>query len=328
MKIRHAMFFSACALLFLAAGCSEERTTSATISFTGGSSASGVKGVTTGGGGTISFSALNLTVTDSGGKAVFSKNYPLSTAESGAGVTIELPADTPLTFRASARDATLDNGETVTHVSCAGMTGPVTLKADTDTAVTITLSSAELAKDAIIYITLDASFDPAAYGTDVIASIRYGIYIPVIKPDSTITLDESNPVYEVTAAPGAVPSLTAYPDTWQILVIKAFASDGGVSFLGGGVVSSLSSGNNSVPVTMYPASRIRVTIDDYDYGQPTPVVFTETIYDSTGAAVDVPLTSIDPWTGSALVYAYSGVTAAADTAGFARILHVTYCGAT
>ena len=321
MKTRHTVIFAACALLFLASGCSEERTTSATISFTGGNSASAAKGVTTASGATVSFSALNLTVTNAAGMAVFSKTYPVSIAESG-GVTIELPADVPLTFRAAARDATLDDGTAVTHVSCAGSTGPVTLKADTDTAVTITLNSSELAKDALISVL--SSFDPAKYGSVVVASIRYGLYIPVIKADNTITLDESNPVYEVTAAPGTVPAITAYPDTYQILVIKAFAADGGVSFLGGGVVSSLVTGTNSVPVTMIPAARILVTISDYDAGNPTPVVFYETIYDGLGTAIDVPLMTVDAWTGSALVYAYSGVTAAADKTGFARILHVTY----
>jgi hypothetical protein len=337
MKTKNSVLMGLFFILLAVTGCSTNGSTSrVSIDFDNGGASLSSMGVITSEGVTLKFSAITLTVSESaaataGGTVLFSKVYTADELASSGSISIEVPAGTDRYFEAAASDATTETTGTpavVEHVTCSGTEGPVALEADVETNVSITLTHTPMNKDAALTVTLNSdTFKPAEYGTTVVSTIHYGIFIPVIKDDGTVSIDEENPITEVTqdikGGQTSIPALDVYPDTYQLLIIKAYADDGGVSFLGGAPVSTLVSGSNGVTVTMSPASKVFVTIPGYIKGQ--SITLTETMYNSEGTAVDAPLT-YELRDDGIQIFAYSGRFTSGDANGVRRILNLTYGG--
>lgn len=329
MKTIHAVCGFAFSFLFLIAGCAgSENTAKVTFDMSGSQVASYMGGAVkaaANGGIPDDVSLIQITVYDNdpsatgvAANAIAEAYYTKKQAEEG--ITLDVPAGEHRYFKATAQTT----GASTPVGYASGNVGPIDLQKDGETTVTLDMSKSDVIKDANISITLlnpsGSAFTPSAYGATVATSFITEVCIP------TVTVDENNkssfnlnePVQTPTATPTTSLTKGAYPATFQVLIVKAFATDGAVSFLGGTIISSLKSGDNDVTVTMYTPSKIRPTLPSYESG---PVTFTEVV-----AGTEVELKKFDSWTndGTTVINAYSGVSSFNKDYPVDRIIKVYY----
>ena len=321
MKTIHAVILLSTALLFSIAGCSGSTTSRVTLDMSGKQALSSFDGVIKASSGSVipsDISVITITVRENSqtGPVLAERRYTAKLAE--AGISLDIPAGKARYFIASATTTATENA--YTPATYRGVAGPYDLEADTDTDIPLSITRENAAVDAAISLTILNSegkpFAAADYDAVVASSFETGVYLPVITTDAegkkSFSLNEDVPVAKTATLGG---TLTAYPGTFQILIVKAFASDDAVSFLGGAVVSTLVSGTgNSVTVTMYTPSRIKPTLNGYTRGE---VVFKETV-----AGIDVTLGTYTSWTNGTEVNAYSGVTSSDKKIQVDRIINV------
>lgn len=339
MKTIHAVFVFAISFLFLFAACAGSGNTakvrfdmsgSLIASYTGGAVQAAENG-----GIPDEVSLIRITAYDNDPSSSAVTSNMISEAyytkkQAADGIILDVPAGEHRYFAARADTAgaavpvTYYTGDPATKKYAVG---PYDLQADIETTVPLTMSRSNVEKNADIRITLlnseGTSFDPADYGSAVASSFITEVCIPTVTTDANgkPTFNLNEPVLSPTPSPTTTLTGGAYPATFQLLIVKAFASDGAVSFLGGIIASNLASGDNTVTVRMYTPSKIRPILPSYVSG---PVTFKEIV-----AGTEVALETFTTWTndGTAVINAYSGVSSFAKDDPVDRVINV-YFGST
>ena len=193
------------------------------------------------------------------------KTFTAAEVTSGE-ISMEIPSGSARMFKAvaktSLKETTAGSGTYLPPYIYTGINGPIDVEGGADVTISIALSSENLPKDANLTLNLingAEGTDPFSIGinTAAVSSMTAEVYIPVYT-GTTVSL--GNPVTTVTSSTASDTSMTvtAYPSTFQIVMVKALASDGMVSYLGGTVVSTLKSGANTEPVRMLFPSQIKL----------------------------------------------------------------------
>ncbi len=269
MKIKHFIIAAMIITPLFAAGCSDSNKESASVKvdLSGASifeSLSAIQGITQSdsSASVIPSSVDKIVITITQGTAVLYKHTFSREAISNASdtITLDLPASTGLVFTITCYNI----GGIVVY---SGTSGTVDIIAGSEITVPITLHPEVYSSDALITLNLkeqtsSSDFSYKSYYSTMVADV-YSVSATTENGETTVTTQSVN---NSTAAAVTDPvttvitGLKAYPNTFQLIIVKVFATDGTLAAIGAAIKTNLVSGDNgSIDIRMFPPGRLNIT---------------------------------------------------------------------
>jgi hypothetical protein len=303
-KIFSIISASILAGLFVSCNVSDKQVSSVTVDFNSSHTNALIPALTSSSPSTtvipVEVATLQLKVyasTQTEENVIFNQTFDRSVIDSNGTVTLDILAGPSRIFVVNAYDSA-----GVLRYSDDTVAQPAPhadLVVDTSISISINMLRVNLTLDAALDIDLEGE-DGSAYANPgyldtTVKTFSAEVYIPTV---TNGVVDLSTPISTPVSYVG-IPSLSkisglsAYPKTYQVVMVRAFTVDGKIAAIGGVVISNLASGSNSRTVKLVRPGALLIT-NTQNSNAPISTILVEQYFTSGWKQVSNTFTIVDP----------------------------------